>query len=96
MNKRKLLLILLGIVAISVLVIGIKAAIIYGAPMPYWAKSELIQSMVLEGRNAAFIAWLVKPVKWVAIGFGLFAILTAALVVSRMISNKTRPPSGPS
>lgn len=91
MNKRKLLLILLGIVGIMVLVIGIKAAIIYGAPMPWldpWNEPAR--------RNAEFVAWLVKPVKWVAIGFGLFAILTAALVVSRMISNKTRPPSGPS
>jgi hypothetical protein len=49
----------------------------------------------MHEKNVQFTQWLVKPLKWVAIAFGLFAILTAALVVSRLILNKTRPPSTP-
>ena len=47
----------------------------------------------LEERNAEFTAWLLK---WIAKPFGLFAILTAALVASRIISQRIRPPSSPS
>ena len=50
----------------------------------------------IEEKNAQFKQWLVKPLKWIGIGFGIFIILTAALVVSRVISNKIRPPSGSS
>jgi hypothetical protein len=121
MDKRKLRLILLGIVGIIILVIGIGAAKIYSQP-PFskeardtvsqafydknydelndYGKAEvdsfLAPPLSMQEKNAQFIQWLAKPVKWVAIAFGLFAILTAALVVSRVISNKIRPPSGPS
>lgn len=47
-------------------------------------------------KNAQFREWLVRPLKWIGIGFGIFLILTAALVVSRVISNRIRPPSNPS
>lgn len=50
----------------------------------------------IQDRNTEFKQWLVKPLKWVGIAFGLFAILTAALVVSRVISNRIKPPSNPS
>jgi hypothetical protein len=130
MDKRKLRLILLAVVGIIILVIGIKAAMIYSGPLSwaawwdyeakYWfGKSAAsltseeeayirefsIQSLIpfeqqvefarqldLERRTAEFTAWLVK---WVVIPIGLFAILTAALVVSRVISNRLRPPSNP-
>ena len=47
-------------------------------------------------KNAQFREWLVKIVKWVMIALCAFLILTAALVASRVISNKIKPPSGPS
>lgn len=84
MDKRKLRLILLGTVGVIILVIGIKAAIIYSDPMPQWASEGIIQN-ILEGRNAKFTAWIVN---WVVKPVGLFAILTAALVVSRVILKK--------
>jgi ABC-type transport system involved in multi-copper enzyme maturation permease subunit len=93
MDKRKLRLVLLGVLGIIILVIGIKAVMIYGEPMPSWAQDELIQSAILVGRNTEFTEWIVK---WIVIPFCIFLILTAALVVSRVISNKIRPPSGPS
>jgi hypothetical protein len=54
----------------------------------------LISSPSMHEKNAQFREWLVKPLKWIGIGFGTFLILTAALVVSRVISNRLRPPSG--
>jgi len=50
----------------------------------------------ISERSDQFREWLVKPLKWIGIGFGIFLILTAALVVSRVILNRIRPPSGPS
>lgn len=85
MDRRKLRLILLGAVGIIILVIGIKAAMIYGEPMPSWAQYGFQQSVILKGRNAEFTAWIVK---WIVRPVGLFAILTAALVVSRVILTK--------
>jgi hypothetical protein len=46
----------------------------------------------LQEKNAQFRAWLVKPLKWIGIGFGIFLILTAALVASRLILNRTKSP----
>jgi len=85
MDKRKLRLILLGAVGIIILVTGIKAAMIYGEPMPWWAQNELTQSAILAGRNTEFTAWIVK---WIVGPFCLFLILTAALVASRVILKK--------
>jgi hypothetical protein len=47
----------------------------------------------IQARNTQFTQWLIK---WIAEPLGIFLIITAALVVSRLISNKIRPPSGPS
>jgi len=85
MDKRKLRLILLGVVGILVLVIGIKAAMIYGEPMPWWAQDEAMWSHVIEWRNEVFSEWIIK---WIVRPLGLFLILTAALVVSRVILKK--------
>ena len=85
MDKRKLRLVLLGVVGIIILVIGTKAAIIYGEPMPSWAQYADIQSAILAMRNAEFTTWIVN---WIVKPVGLFAILTAALVVSRVILKK--------
>jgi hypothetical protein len=66
-----------------------------------YAKSE-VDSLLgvppdIQQQNAQFREWLVK---WIAKPLGIFfaatAVLTAALVLSRVISNKIRPPSGPS
>ena len=46
------------------------------------ARDSLSQSALLARRNAEFAAWIVK---WIVKPVGLFAILTAALVVSRLI-----------
>ena len=58
---------------------------------------SLFGSPSIQARNAQFREWLVK---WIAKPLGIFfaatAVLTAALVLSRVISNKIRPPSGPS
>ena len=45
----------------------------------------------LEKKNAQFTKWIVT---WIVKPIGLFAILVAALVVSRIIYNRIRPPSG--
>jgi len=122
MDKRKLRLILLVIVGIVILIIGIKASMIYSQPriskealnrasQTLYGKSwdaldDVGQFLVwtsfpygystIEAQNAEFKEWLVKPLKWIGIGFCIFLILTAALVVSRVISNRIRPPSNPS
>jgi hypothetical protein len=66
-----------------------------------YAKSE-VDSLLgvppdIQQQNAQFREWLVK---WIAKPLGIFfaatAVLTAALVLSRVISNKIRPPTGPS
>ena len=43
----------------------------------------------LERRNAEFRDWLLQ---WIVRPLGLFAILTAALVASRLILSRSRPP----
>jgi len=58
--------------------------------------SWLAPPLSMQEKNAQFARWLVKPLKWIGIGFGIFLILTAALVVSRVILDKTRPPSSSS
>jgi hypothetical protein len=119
MDKRKLRLILLGIVGIIILVIGIGAANIYiERPISKEVKNEVSQAIYgknydelndyakaavdsllsgpppsMQEKNAQFRQWLVK---WVVIPFCVFLILTAALVASRVILNKSRPPPGPS
>lgn len=50
----------------------------------------------MHEKTVRFRQWLAKPLKWIGIGFGAFLILTAALVVSRVILDRTRRPSGPS
>ena len=45
----------------------------------------------IQAKNAQFTRWLVT---WIVKPLGLFAILTAALVASRLIVDKIRPPSG--
>ena len=47
----------------------------------------------LGRRNAQFTKWIVT---WVVMPLGLFAILTAAIIASRVIYNRFRPPSGSS
>jgi len=124
MDKRKLRLIVLGMLGVIILVIGIGAARIY--TQEYSMEMKDYMSDFLYGRdynelshdeqvrvdetlhnlgsrrmstaekNEQFQQWLATPLKWIGIGFGLFLILTAALVVSRVISNRMRPPSGPS
>ena len=119
MDKRKLRLVLLGVAAVTILVIGMGAAniytdssvsdprndvsqILYGRYYDYLSDSEkaAVDSLGLQSsidlKNAQFEQWLVRPLKWIGIGFGIFVILTAALVVSRVISNRLRPPSGSS
>ena len=54
---------------------------------------SLIRPPSIQARNAQFTQWLLK---WIVRPVGLFAILTAALVASRLILDKTRPPSTPS
>ena len=120
MDKRKLHLILLGVVGVIILVIGIGAVNIYSQTFPRGTRDSLSQGyydrnydelsryqkgivdedlvrlglqLSIEEKNAQFKQWLVKPLKWIGIGFGIFLILTAALVVSRVISNRIRPPS---
>jgi hypothetical protein len=85
MDKRQLRFILLGALGITILVVGVKAAMIYGEPMPVWAQDELTRSAVLAGRSTEFTRWIVK---WVVWPFCLFFILTAALVASRVILKK--------
>lgn len=51
-----------------------------------------LRSPGLVHKNARFTSWFIT---WVVRPLGLFVILTAALVVSRVISNKLRPPSNP-
>ena len=66
-----------------------------------YAKSEVDRLLEMppdiQQQNAQFREWLVK---WIAKPLGIFfaatAVLTAALVLSRVILNKIRPPSGPS
>lgn len=87
MDKSKLRLIILAVVGIIVLVIGIKAAMIYSEPMPSWAQDADIQSVILAGRNKEFTAWLVK---WVVIPVCAFIILTGAIVASRLILNRIK------
>jgi len=112
MDKRKLRLILLGVVGVLILVIGIAAASIYlgtnpvqdayaerwdstwndlpeGAPNIAGTKAyfndrnpDLLRSLFTKW----IVTWIVKPI-------GLFAILVAAIVVSRVVWDKTRPPS---
>jgi flagellar basal body-associated protein FliL len=48
--------------------------------------------LTIQEKNAQFRAWLVKPLKWIGIGVGIFVVLTAALVASRLILNKTKSP----
>jgi len=111
MDKRKLRLILLGVVGVLILVIGIAAASIYFGTNP--AQDTYAQAWGYEswatlpegdantaGTRAHFnefnlmsslltkwiVTWIVKPI-------GLFAILVAAIVVSRVVWDKTRPPS---
>lgn len=120
MDKRKLRVVLLGVVGIIILVIGIGAVNIYSDSSFISEKRNYISQYIhhkdyaqltdtqkasvdslidslprpsMQQKNARFTQWLVK---WVVIPFGLFAILTAALVVSRVISNRIRPSSGPS
>jgi uncharacterized protein YpmB len=50
----------------------------------------------IQEKNGQFTQWLLKWLKWVGISLGLFLILTAALVASRLILNKIKPPSAPS
>lgn len=118
MDKRKFRLILLGIVAIIILVIGIGAANIYTQSVSKEARDTISQYLYgrdydqlsdeqrsiidtltppasMHEKTVRFREWLVKPLKWIGIGFGIFLILTAALVVSRVISNRIRPPSNP-
>lgn len=52
--------------------------------------------LTMQVKNAQFREWLVKPLKWIGIGFGIFVILTAALVASRVILDRTKPPSSSS
>jgi len=48
----------------------------------------------IHEKNTQFKEWLVMPLKWIVKPLGIFflltAILTTALVVSRMISNKIK------
>ena len=53
----------------------------------------LARRLDLEKRNAEFSDWLLR---WVVRPIGLFAILTAALVVSRLLSDRIRRPPVPS
>lgn len=55
--------------------------------------TDMARREIVKKANREFAQW---SIKWVVKPFGLFLILTAALVVSRVISNKIRPPSGPS
>jgi hypothetical protein len=113
MDKRKLRLILLGIVGVIILVIGIGAANIYiERPVSKEVKNNVSQAFYgknydelndlakaevdsffrapsIQEKNAGFTAWLLK---WIVKPIGLFAILTAALIVSRLVLNKIRPP----
>jgi len=87
MDKRKVQIIAIGVVGILVLVIGIKAAMIYSAPIPWSYQAEPYRSLIIEARNTAFSEWIIT---WILKPLGLFLILTAALVASRVILNKTR------
>ena len=121
MDKRKLRLVLLGVLGIIILVIGIGAAHIYTNSPSLEARNQVSQFFYgknynelnsyeksevdsllelppdIQQQNSQFREWLVK---WIAKPLGIFfaatAVLTAALVLSRVISNKIRPPSGPS
>jgi hypothetical protein len=117
MDKRKLRLILLGIVGIIILVIGIGAVTIYAKPSISMERKNAVSQLFynknynelnnddkafvdslfsppsIEEKNAQFTQWLVK---WIVKPVGLLAILTAALVASRLILNKIKPPSAPS
>ena len=87
MDKRKTYLILLAIVGVIVLTIGIKAAIVYG--QPYGTYDQLNPQWALEQKHAIFTTWLMK---WIILPIVAFVTLTAALVVSRLITDKTKPP----
>ncbi len=87
MDKRKIQIIVIGVVGILVLVIGIKAAMIYGEPIPSWAQDELMRSVIVQARNISFNEWIIK---WIVRPLGLFLILTGAIVASRVILNKIR------
>ena len=56
---------------------------------PYYAE-YYVRSQDLAAKNYQFEQWLLK---WIVRPVGLFAILTAALVASRLIVDKIRPPS---
>lgn len=90
MDKRKIYLILLALAGVIVLAIGIKAAIVYG--QPYGSYDQLNPQWALSQKHALFTTWLMK---WIILPIGSFVILTAALVVSRLMTDKTRPPSDP-
>lgn len=113
MDRRKLRLILLGVVGVLILVIGIAAATItnpvqdtYAQNYGYDSWNEMPEGNAnTAGTKAHFnsinpdllrslftkwiVTWIVKPI-------GLFAILVAAIVVSRVVWDKTRPPSNSS
>lgn len=93
MDNKKIRLVLLATAAVIILAIGIKAAVIFLEPMDlYLPSSQHLRELELARRTAELHAWIVN---WIVRPIGLFVILTAALVVSRLIMDKTKPPPGP-
>lgn len=89
-DKRKIRLVLLAMVGVIVLAIGIKAAVIFLEPMDlYLPSSQHLRELELARRTAELHAWVLR---WIIRPVGLFVILTAALVVSRLILSRSRPP----
>jgi len=92
MDKRKLLLILLGVVGAIILIVGIGAARIY-TKLGFWESQYKfnsggvfsladVRAMGTQMQNEEFADWILK---WVVKPFSLFLVLTAAIVASQII-----------